>query len=750
MRHIAVFIFFLAEVTPLISASKENPVEKVVKLIEDLKSKIEKDGETEQETYDKFACWCEETLVEKSKAIDDATSLIQKLTQENLALTGKIQELAVTSRQLEAEVVDGQDGMNEAKEIREKEREAYVEDRKSGEQCIGALEAAIKVLAGAGTKTDEKTELMSTIQQAEIMGAVAGLDNVIKKVPSSYKLSKTDLNTVKSFVEDPSRFVHGFTGAQVHSKMSLTFSLDDASDQAPGGDYAPASGAIQGILKGLYDSFTADLEKGNAEEATKQKSYDAVMKTKEAEQEALQASLDMQKMEKASATKQLADNKALLKDTKEQLAADKKFFAETKQGCKDNAVQWAQRSRVRTEELQGMGKALEILTSDEAKATFESAHEKSPTDDEAKASLLQTSHKVAKPVQERINAYERIRVAVQKSGSLRLATIGATIMSGGHFDSVIVMIDKMIRDLRHESEEDQEAYDQCNVDKTKLKYEVEDLGTEIEKLDELLEREESNKEELEKAIEDKQKEIDETNTTLTELKDRREEEFADYAKAQKDDNDSVNLLQQAIESLTAVYTNNKLPLNLIQVEPKPEAFSSGGYGGSKGESGGIISILTMIKDDLQSEAARGKEDEEAAQMEFQKQFDDLKELKHRQTEARTALKNQHVQVLMAISIADRKKERKSDMKKDKEEELEVVASGCGWILKTFDTRKEKRTAEVDGLMEAKAMLMGAAPAEGLVVKAKPKVVQRRSLFKLPFPEEAPPIPTEVQNFLQQR
>jgi len=341
-------------------------------------------------------------------------------------------------------------------------------------------------------------------------------------------------------------------------------------------------------------------------------------------------------------------------------------------------------------------------------------------------------------------------VAVQKSGSLRLATIGATIMSGGHFDSVIVMIDKMIRDLRHEAEDDQEAYDQCNVDKTKLKYEVEDLGTEIEKLDELLEREESNKEELEKAIEDKQKEIDETNTTITELKERREEEYADFAKALKDDADSINLLQQAIESLTAVYTNNKLPLNLIQAEPKPEAFSSGGYQGSKGESGGIISILTMIKDDLQSEAARGKEDEEAAQMEFQKQFDDLKDLKQKQIMARTALKNQHAQVLANIAIADRKKGRKSDMKEDKEEELATVKSGCGWILKTFDTRKEKRSAEIDGLMEAKAMLMGAAPAEGLVVKAKPKVVQRKSLFKLPFPEEAPPIPTAVQNFLQQQ
>merc|ERR1719160_189507 len=94
-------------------------------------------------------------------------------------------------------------------------------------------------------------------------------------------------------------------------------------------------------------------------------------------------------MEKAQSNKALADNKALLKDTKEQLKADKKFFAETKKDCKDNAVQWSERSRIRTEELQGMGKALEILTSDEAKKTFETAHEKS----KKASALLQIKNK---------------------------------------------------------------------------------------------------------------------------------------------------------------------------------------------------------------------------------------------------------------------------------------------------------------------------------------------------------------------
>merc|ERR1719174_1266074 len=87
----------------------------------------------------------------------------------------------------------------------------------------------------------------------------------------------------------------------------------------------------------------------------------------------LTSTLDTKKKDSADATKQLADDKALLEETKAQLVADEKFFEETKAACKAKAAEWAERTRLRTEELQGMAKAIEILTSDEAKQTFESS-----------------------------------------------------------------------------------------------------------------------------------------------------------------------------------------------------------------------------------------------------------------------------------------------------------------------------------------------------------------------------------------
>merc|ERR1719160_1773839 len=109
-------------------------------------------------------------------------------------------------------------------------------------------------------------------------------------------------------------------------------------------------------MKGMYDSFTANLEKANAEEADKQKAFEELMATKQAELETLQATLEARTKEHADAEKLLADDKVLLADTKAQLEADEKFFAETKESCKAKAAEWAEVTRLRTEELQGIQK----------------------------------------------------------------------------------------------------------------------------------------------------------------------------------------------------------------------------------------------------------------------------------------------------------------------------------------------------------------------------------------------------------
>merc|ERR1719161_1124798 len=305
----------------------------------------------------------------------------------------------------------------------------------------------------------------------------------------------------------------------------------------PHGDYAPASTQVQGIMKGMYDSFTANLEKANAEEADKQKSFEELMATKQAELETLQATLEAKTKEHADAEKQLADDKVLLADTKAQLEADEKFFEETKASCKAKAAEWSERTRLRTEEINSIAKGIEILEG--GAETFKGAY----------TSLLQlsTTHRTVTQVEKDRNAaYSMLQTLVRKGGGLRLALLAAEVRSGGHFDKIIVMIDKMIEDLRVEEQEDIKARDTCNNQENALKAQGEDAEYNKKKKEGLKERQEAKKTEVIQSKEATQDEIAMAEVQMEEMLAARNKENADFKKALKDDTDAVATLELAI------------------------------------------------------------------------------------------------------------------------------------------------------------------------------------------------------------
>merc|ERR1719473_101822 len=317
------------------------------------------------------------------------------------------------------------------------------------------------------------------------------------------------------------------------------------------------------------------------------------------------------------------------------------------------------------------------------------------------------------------DAYVKLKATVKKTGSLRLAFLAAEVRTGGHFDKVIVMIDKMIADLRKEEQDDIVARDKCQEDKNKLDNEAEDLEYNIKKTEELIGRLEDKKDVLEKDIAVKEEEIAATNETMAELLAARNKENEEFKQALKDDTDAVALIQQAIEALTAFYTNNKLPLAFSQEDPKytvdedkaPDTFE-GDYGGRKSESTGIIAILSMLKEDLEKEIKTGREEEAEAQAEYEKQRAALQETMNKLLETRTALEDEKADIDSKIADAKGEVENKESLKDDKEGELDAMKPNCDWVLSTFDSRREKRKAEIQGLIEAKGMLAGATPGEG--------------------------------------
>merc|ERR1719235_2249912 len=168
--------------------------------------------------------------------------------------------------------------------------------------------------------------------------------------------------------------------------------------------------------------------------------------------------------EKASAESDLADATSTYDDTQDQMKADIKFFDQTKDACDTKHQEWTLRDKLRQQELEGVEKALALLTSDKARDLFA----KSIKPGVEAASFLQIDEAHAQAVYAK--AYGMLRDKAVKSKSLRLAALAVRVRTtkAGHFDAVIKAIDDMVSTLKDEGEADRDKRNQCNDEYQKI------------------------------------------------------------------------------------------------------------------------------------------------------------------------------------------------------------------------------------------------------------------------------------------
>jgi len=675
------------------SADKPTAMAQTVKLIQGLENQVKKDGKAEQESFDTYACWCEKTMERKAGDISAAKELITETEILMKKLKGEIASHGAEIQQLQKDIASNGEAVKDATGVRNKENADYAGERTQSEQCIGALEAAITVLSGAGTK---KAGFLQTIDEVQLMSVVAGLKTALAH--QGLKMSDSEKQIMEHFVTKPADFV----GHKTLSAAQIS--------QNPFGDYAPQSTQITGILQGMYDAMTAELEKDNVDEATSQKGFEELMATKKQELETLQATLQKQETDEAAKSKKLSESEVLRDDTAAQLDADEKFFDETKDSCQTKATQWSVRTRMRTEELNGMQVAIKIL-SDGAK-TFKA----STSTFIQLASVAKHSERSS----DRAKAYSQLKVLATQFRSRSLAKIAVEVKSGGHFDKVITMIDEMVGLLRKEEADDIAHRDRCENSQNANANEIADLKSSIKKTEAALKRMGNTKTELEGEISALEGEIKDSNKDMAELLKFRNKDEATFKQSLKDDADAADLLRQAIAALSSFYKRNKMDVpQLIQKGPEytkdqdkaPEASFSGDYGGRKSESGGIIAILEMLVEDTVKEMAEGRDDNADAQGKYLKQSGALQATLDSQEETKASTETELADLEEKISNYEKFKNEKNN-DKDAEGDTEKALGGdCNWVKTHFKTRRDKRKTEIQGLVDAKAFLAGVAAGD---------------------------------------
>merc|ERR1719482_1340285 len=210
-------------------------------------------------------------------------------------------------------------------------------------------------------------------------------------------------------------------------------------------------------------------------------------------------------------------------------------------------------------------------------------------------------------------------------------------------------------------------------------------------------------------MEDLQKAMDEA------LENRNKEHEA-FKQAMKDDADAVMLIGKAIEALNDFYAPKMLvqqPEYTENPDTAPEAeFSDNKSRGSMG--GGVIAILSMIKEDIEKEMKTTRKDEAEDLAAYKQLYKDSSASMKALEEKKVSLGQDIAGKVKEIAELDAVYADKEASKKATDDLLESLKPNCDWIARTFDTRMEQRKAEMKGLANAKAVLAGAAPEAGFV------------------------------------
>jgi len=648
--------------------AKNRPVSKVITVLKDMVTQLEKEGEEDEETYEAFACWCTTNDKEKTKSIADGEQSVQDLTAAIEGFTARSAKLVAEIGNLDQEIAKNSEALESATAMRRKEVAEFNVEEKSSLQTIASLKSAIIALS----KHHEASFLQENSRAAAFM------KNAQDVVTFGEMMSKN--KDVIGQILTPSQ------------RLMLQEFVQESQD----GQYAPASGEIFGVLKQMKETFEINLATSQKEETANQRDYENLKATKEKEINAGNDQLDKKTEQLATSDEKNAQSKESLVDTQNVLAADVQFLANLKEQCASMDAEYEERTQTRHLEIEAVGKALSFLNSDEAHDLF------TRTFNFAQLSMKVHSHKI---VEKRAQISKLLSHAARKAKDpdLSMLAVRARMDAFGEVKKNIQdMIDKLVKEKQDEIKK--KSY--CVEEITQNEHDIQaktvqknDLEAKIADLTDTIHQ-------LNTEIEALKAEVAELQVQVKRAGENREKSNKEFQITVADQRATQKLLGAALDILKGFYDKMALVQTAAkEAQEPPPKFKT--YE-KNAQSGGVMGMMkTIIADSeaMENEAIRGEEDTQKAYEDFVK-------------DSNESIDNKIKQIVNLSAI-------KAKTEKDKveaEEELESVLGElealdnenadlhkeCDFTLKNFDIRQTARDDEIEALKQAIAMFGGAS------------------------------------------
>jgi septal ring factor EnvC (AmiA/AmiB activator) len=662
-----------------------NPIRRVVNMLDSMTKKIGAEGEAEEKLFEKFMCYCKNGKGSLEASIAAAEDKIPKLESSIKELEAGVGQLVADVEAAKKGREEAKSAMAEGKALREKEAAAFAKESGDFKTNVAAMSKAIAALEKGAGGSFLQTSMAS----------------VLRKLSITMDMSSIDRDALSSFL-----------------------SLGAA------GQYAPQSGEIIGILKQMHETMEGDLADITKTEEEAVKAFDSMMESKAKEVAAMTAEIEEKTARIGEDGVKLVEMKDDLADTSAALEEDKAFLADLDKNCATKEAEWAERQKLRAQELLAIHETIKILNDDDALELFKKTLP-SP-------SFLQMET-TARATRNRALAM----LAAPRAHDFRLNLVALAIKGRKvSFDKVLGMIDEMTALLAKEQTSDDEKKEYCEAEIDKTEDELKALERQVSDLDKAIEEHKGEIELLTADIAALEQGVKDLDKQVAEATETRKEEHAEFSSTLAANSAAVDLLGLAKNRMQKFYNpklykpapkrelsaEDRISVNfggtapptaapggiagtgvtaLTQANPGPPPETFGAYKKSGEESTGVLAMIDMLVADLEKEIQTMEVDEKNAQEEYE-------ELMQVSAEKRAS---------DVKSIAD-KEGAKADMEanlqklgeESKATKAEAMAKGktlmdlhseCDWLISNFETRKEARAAEVDSLQKAKAVLSGA-------------------------------------------
>jgi len=664
-----------------------NPIRKVVTMLQNLKTKVEAEGEKERELHEKYMCYCKNGASTLEKGIADAGNKLPELEAAIKEAEAKKVQYDDDVKTHQTDRAAAKTAMAEATAVREKEKGVYDQTLAESEATLSATNKAVTAI--------EKGMGASFLQSQTAQD--------LKKVV----LNKADMND-------------GDRGELV---AFLTTSADS--------DYAPASGEIVGILKTMADEMSADIADLKKTEEAAVKSYDALMASKKKEVDALTKMIEEKMKRVGELGVEIVEMKNDLGDTGEQVIEDKKFLKDLDKNCEEKAKLFGENVKMRGQEIAALSDTIKVLNDDDALELFKKTLP-------GASSFLQVTENAS---QMRARALSILTGAKTHHPGVDFIVLSLQGKKAG-FEKVIKLIDDLTAELKKEQQDDEDKKEYCaeqfdlSEDKQKelektvadhekaiadaeesivtLKGEIDALGDGIRALDKS----------VEEATAQRKEEADDYtvlmagNTAAKELilfaKNRLNKFYNPKLykappKRELSDEDRATLAAGGTlaptEAPGGIAGTGVTVLSQEAPPPPPEAV--GAYSKKSEESGGVIALMDLLVKDLDKEMTEAEFTEKDAQEDYETFMTDSSE--KRAQDSKT-LSDKEATLADTKARLEEEKAGKESAGKELMATMEYIHNlhtDCDWLIKYFDMRSEARTNEIDAMQKAKAILNGA-------------------------------------------